>query len=167
MKSRTKISWADFTLNAWEGCTKVSAGCANCYAAVRNARNLQGPVSNWGPGAPRRSMIDSAIGQLKSLNRRFGPDGDLKLMEDRNTLERWIPGKEPAPDTTGEVRVVRPQIFSLSLGDVLDREVPVELVARWLAAIADAKNLEFLLLTKRPDRFDKAMGRALDWASEK
>ena len=28
----TGISWTDHTFNPWRGCTKVSAGCAHCYA---------------------------------------------------------------------------------------------------------------------------------------
>lgn len=31
MGSRTGIAWTDATYNPWRGCTKVSAGCANCY----------------------------------------------------------------------------------------------------------------------------------------
>lgn len=34
----SKIEWCDSTFNPWEGCTKVSPGCANCYAETRNAR---------------------------------------------------------------------------------------------------------------------------------
>src|SRR5438132_8215404 len=32
MGSTTNISWTDATLNAVIGCSKVSPGCANCYA---------------------------------------------------------------------------------------------------------------------------------------
>lgn len=32
MGETTGISWCDHTFNPWIGCTKVSAGCANCYA---------------------------------------------------------------------------------------------------------------------------------------
>lgn len=32
MSEHTKIQWTDHTFNPWMGCTKVSAGCANCYA---------------------------------------------------------------------------------------------------------------------------------------
>lgn len=32
MGERTGIEWADATWNAWQGCTKVSPGCAHCYA---------------------------------------------------------------------------------------------------------------------------------------
>lgn len=31
---KSSISWCDGTLNAWVGCTPVSAGCDNCYAAT-------------------------------------------------------------------------------------------------------------------------------------
>jgi len=31
MSKTTGIEWADATWNPWMGCTKVSAGCANCY----------------------------------------------------------------------------------------------------------------------------------------
>lgn len=46
------IEWTDHTFNPWEGCTKVSPGCANCYAEARNQRFSGG--KNWGKGAPRR-----------------------------------------------------------------------------------------------------------------
>lgn len=31
MGKNTAISWTDHTWNPWQGCTKVSPGCANCY----------------------------------------------------------------------------------------------------------------------------------------
>ena len=36
--TKTKISWADRVWNAVTGCTKVSAGCANCYAETHAHR---------------------------------------------------------------------------------------------------------------------------------
>ena len=51
MSEKTLISWTDSTWNPWEGCTKISPGCANCYAATRNHR-FGG--DNWGKGKPRR-----------------------------------------------------------------------------------------------------------------
>jgi protein gp37 len=32
MARRTRISWAEATWNVWDGCEKITAGCANCYA---------------------------------------------------------------------------------------------------------------------------------------
>jgi len=40
MATATKIAWTQMTWNPVTGCTKVSAGCANCYA-MRMARRLQ------------------------------------------------------------------------------------------------------------------------------
>lgn len=161
MKTRTKISWCDFTLNAWEGCTKVSDGCKHCYAEDRDSRYHGG--RHWGPGAPRRKSM-SALKELATINRRFGPTGDLTLLEDTRTLERWIHNLEPAPAGTilGETtRVVKPQVFSMSLGDILDPEAPAEWLAEWLAAIAQATALEFMLLTKRPEEFHRRMKAAM------
>jgi len=45
------IEWTDHTFNPWTGCTKVSPGCANCYAESWAKRS--GTVQ-WGPGKPRR-----------------------------------------------------------------------------------------------------------------
>jgi protein gp37 len=44
MSEQTKIQWCDSTLNFWEGCTKVSPGCANCYGtrqAAARGRQVQ------------------------------------------------------------------------------------------------------------------------------
>jgi protein gp37 len=53
MGKTTGIEWTDHTFNPWIGCTKVSPGCANCYAKTRDDRHMLGPVGHWGPGAPR------------------------------------------------------------------------------------------------------------------
>lgn len=55
MGERTGISWTDHTFNCWWGCTKVSAGCDNCYAAAFD-RRVGG--DHWGKGVPRREFKD-------------------------------------------------------------------------------------------------------------
>jgi protein gp37 len=51
MGETTKIEWADMTFNPWIGCTKVSPGCDNCYAAEM-MDNRYGRVK-WGSGEAR------------------------------------------------------------------------------------------------------------------
>lgn len=59
----TKIEWTatvrpdgtispGFTFNPVRGCTKVSAGCANCYADTMSKRNPL-TLGVWGPNGTR------------------------------------------------------------------------------------------------------------------
>lgn len=52
MAESTTISWCRSTFNPWLGCTKVSDGCLNCYAAVSTPARAMG--IKWGAGEPRR-----------------------------------------------------------------------------------------------------------------
>jgi protein gp37 len=58
MGKTTAISWCDHTFNPWIGCTKVSPGCANCYAETQNKRYNWNP-EGWGPEKPRRRTSDT------------------------------------------------------------------------------------------------------------
>ena len=60
--AKTKIEWTwrykdgkpvvqGYTFNPWIGCTKVSPGCANCYAEREN--NKRKWTEGWGRGIPR------------------------------------------------------------------------------------------------------------------
>jgi protein gp37 len=51
MGAETSIAWTDHTFNPWIGCTKVSEGCRNCYAAARDKRWGH---DHWGPRALRQ-----------------------------------------------------------------------------------------------------------------
>ncbi|MFN5515037.1 MAG: DUF5131 family protein [Cyanobacteriota bacterium] len=51
MSQQSPIEWTDHTFNPWWGCTKVSAGCAHCYAEAFSNRYGH---SVWGPEAERR-----------------------------------------------------------------------------------------------------------------
>ena len=55
MSDKSRIAWTDATFNIAWGCTKVSAGCAHCYAERRDAWLTKGGVAaHWGKGAPRK-----------------------------------------------------------------------------------------------------------------
>lgn len=72
MMGQTSIGWTatrlddgtvlpGYTFNPWIGCTKVSTGCAHCYAERENERYHW--VENWGKGSPRR--LTSAVNWAK------------------------------------------------------------------------------------------------------
>lgn len=52
MSDKTIIAWTDHTFNPWMGCTKVSAGCQNCYAESLT-KNRMG-LKLWGKNGQRQ-----------------------------------------------------------------------------------------------------------------
>ena len=60
MSTDTKIEWCDHTFNGWWGCSKVHTGCANCYAEDQDKRwTHKGQDPHWGPKATRRFILGS------------------------------------------------------------------------------------------------------------
>jgi len=49
MAENSKIEWTDHTFNPWRGCSRVSAGCINCYAENQAKRN-PAVLGEWGTG---------------------------------------------------------------------------------------------------------------------
>lgn len=144
MSENSKIEWCDHTFNPWEGCTKVSPGCLNYYAETRNARFGGGTAPNWGKGKPRR--LTSAA------------NWKLPLKWNRDYIDAcWKP---PVP---GAPPLRRPRVFCASLADWLDDEVPVEWLADLLDLIRLTPNLDWLLLTKRPQNWRQRVTDAILW----
>jgi protein gp37 len=137
----TAIEWCDHTFNPWEGCTKVSPGCAHCYAETRNARFGGGTAPNWGKGAPRSRTSVHNWNQVCKWNSEAGKlppaDGDQ--------VREWH----------------RPRVFCASLADWLDDEVPIEWLIDLLNLIRETPNLDWLLLTKRPQLWKWRVSMAL------
>ena len=146
----SNIEWTDHTFNPWTGCTKVSPGCAHCYAESWAKRS--GTVQ-WGPGKPRRRT--KTWGDPVKWNREAeATQLDLtqrqKISDPRNEQpEIW--------------KARRPRVFSASLADWLDDEVPIEWLADFLKLIHATPNLDWLLLTKRPQNWAPRIEAVLKW----
>lgn len=129
MARHTKIEWTDFTFNPWHGCTKVSPGCQFCYAAQYDKRHLLDDVVHWGPGA-RRLLFDDA---------------------------HW---REPeAWDRAAARAGARSRVFCASMADVFEEEAPRHEQLRLWDLIERTPNLDWQLLTKRPERILAAIPR--------
>lgn len=150
VSKETKIEWADSTLNFWSGCTKVSAGCANCYAEGLSNRKL-GNIGEWGKGAPRKRH-QSAFNLAFQLNKKpwicdeCGHEHVAAVAKDASEIIECRGCLVP-------VSIHRRRVFSLSLGDWLDPEVTIEWVAEMLDVIRQCDQLQWLLVTKRPELF--------------
>lgn len=120
MSSNSKIEWTHHTFNPVRGCTKISPGCANCYAETTSKRNPK-VLGQWGPNAPRALAAESAWGEPYHWNQ--------------------------AALAAGEHH----RVFCASLADWLEDRWPLESLARLLQTIHDTPELDWLLLTKRPE----------------
>lgn len=130
MAQNSKIEWCDHTFNPWEGCTKVSPGCANCYAEARNARFGGGTAPNWGPGKPRRRTTAANWRLPLQWN---AAEGRVIVNHEEFVANR------------------RPRVFCASLADVFDSEVPPAWRRDLFFLITQCHHLDWLLLTKRPE----------------
>lgn len=150
MSEQTLIPWCDSTWNPWRGCDKVSEGCEHCYIT--------------------RSAPFRASGQKHGDPRVLAKSGTF------NAPMQW--NKKPwVCDVCGEAsetdegfcercgcrrKLHRRRVFSLSLGDWLDPQVPVEWLAQMLDMIRRCPDLDFLLCTKRPELWWERTGLTCD-----
>lgn len=121
-----------FTFNPWIGCTKVSRGCKHCYAAELDLRRFSktlgeatkdAPIVHWGKGAPRWHTAEATWNNPRKWNRQAQALG------------------------------VRLRVFTASLADWLDDEVPLAWLADFLCLVASCRDLDWLLVTKRPENW--------------
>lgn len=124
MGAKTGIAWTDSTFNSWWGCTKVGisghSACDHCYAEKVDQRTGE---NHWGAGAPRRWLSEHA----------------------RSEPYRWQRGAAKFHAEHGRRR----RVFTESMGDVFDNEVPDWWREVHLQTIGDCDQLDFQILTKR------------------
>lgn len=121
----SKISWTHHTFNPWRGCSKVSAGCAHCYAESFSHRN-PAVLGVWGDKGTR--VIASEAQWRMPL--------------------KWQKDAAQAG--------VRRRVFCASMADVFeDRPELLFPRARLLNLIKATPDLDWLLLTKRPENIER------------
>jgi protein gp37 len=133
MAQNSKIEWTDHTFNPWVGCTNVSPGCDHCYAESWSKRS---GLVKWG-NSPRR----------------------------RTSEAYWrAPLKWQAGAAAFQAQHRRRQrVFCASLADVFDNQADVRWRADLFALIVATPNLDWLLLTKRPQNIKKMLPD--DWGN--
>lgn len=125
MAGSSSIEWTDATWNPITGCTLVSEGCRNCYAARLAATRLKNHPSRVG---------------LARLNAA----GNAKFTGEVRFNEQWL--EDP-------LRWTRPRmIFVCAHGDLFHEAVPDEWIDLVFRVMAIARRHTFQVLTKRPAR---------------
>lgn len=136
MAAGSSIEWTDATWNPVAGCTPVSPGCLNCYAARMALRleRMGGSVGEKYKGTAKRARDGRPV---------FA--GRINLDEDALDIPRTWKKKR--------------RIFVNSMSDLFHEKVPLEFVQRVFDVMGDCPQHDFQILTKRPER-------ALELASE-
>jgi protein gp37 len=120
--TNTAIEWTDATWNPVTGCSKVSEGCRNCYAAAL---------------APRLAAMGQDAYTDLPWTKKNAPK-NVKLHPNRLAQPlRWAKPR---------------RIFVNSMSDLFHELVPFEFVDRVFAVMALASRHTFQVLTKRPER---------------
>ena len=145
MSANTTIEWCDHTWSPWRGCTKVSPGCANCYAETLSKRN-PAVLGQWGKGKPR--VLSKSWDEPLRWN-RVAELGECKCCGSR----RDTSGTGNCTRCGDVSRVyTRPTVFP-SLCDWLGDEVDSVWLYDFIKLIVQTPNLRWLLLIKRPENF--------------
>lgn len=157
MSENSKIEWTDDTYNPWRGCVKVSPACKNCYAEVST------PV-RVARAAGRELWGGTLRDRLKDLNAplRWNQKPWVCGLCGHTMTEEESKGYRSCPRGTHLAAHHRRRVFCLSLGDWLDEDVPIEWLADLLKMIHDTPNLEWQLLTKRPENWRTRLKLAIE-----
>src|SRR6185369_17443124 len=129
MSTNSTIEWTEHTWNPVTGCSKVSPGCAHCYAETVALRF-------WPTQYPLVPLPTNHASDLPHYRQREFTD--VQCHEDR--LDQPLRRKKP---TT---------YFVNSMSDLFHEDVPDEFIDRVFAVMALASQHTFQVLTKRADR---------------
>jgi protein gp37 len=118
------------------GCTKISAGCDHCYAAVVAARRTREVYLRRAP------VRDTAEGRADPFAPRFWPE----------RLEQPLKWREPR------------RVFVNSMSDVFHAHFTLGMIRQVFDVMNEASQHQFQLLTKRPERAAR-LAEHFDWTS--
>lgn len=158
MAENSAIEWTDHTFNPWSGCTKVHAGCANCYAEKNYSVRMRGV--KWGPGGTRVVAADAGWQKPLKWNReaeKFGVRARVFAASLADVFEDWdgpmLDAKGVELKVCDDCLVIQPDGWKcMRCGrSTTARDAKMEDVRRRLFALIDATPwLDWIIPTKRP-----------------
>jgi protein gp37 len=170
MGQNTSIEWATHTFNPWRGCTKVSPGCANCYADTMSKRNLK-VLGQWGPNGTRIVAAEGAWKEPLKWNKAAAAAGERHRVfcaSMADVFENWQGLLDHSDGATmytcnecGAWRTIEDMCCGPNAHYALTMQ---EVRTRLFKLIESTPNLDWLLLTKRPENIMQMLPRA--WVSD-
>lgn len=149
MSAKTSIEWTDRTWNPVTGCSKVSPGCAHCYA--------ESIANRLWPTTYRPVLADGSGKTLDTISTSHHEDYLANgLARPRRFEDVWT-----HPDRLLEPLAWRKpaRVFVNSMSDLFHEGVPDEFICRVFTVMRKAERHTFQVLTKRADRMRSFMSR--------
>lgn len=135
----SKIEWTDKTWNPIAGCTKVSPGCARCYAEKMAARLAGMEFARWKKEADTIEYDQWQGGKYSNVLRISNNKWNGKIICDESALDIPLKRKKPT------------KYFVCSMSDLFHPKVPFGFIEKVMATIEECSQHTFQVLTKRPD----------------
>ena len=136
MGDRTAIEWTDATWNPMTGCTKVTAGCDHCYAAVVAERKTRDVYLRQLP------VKDTPENRADPFAPRFWPERLGQPL-------KWREAK---------------RVFVNSMSDVFHAHFSLDQIQQVFQVMNVATQHQFQVLTKRPERALRLADK-LEWTA--
>jgi protein gp37 len=127
----TKIEWTNETWNPIIGCSKISAGCQNCYAE-KMAKRIFHCLNHIG------KQSETLLNYSEALDENLNWKG--KAVFCQNILTNPSKWKTPR------------KVFVCSMGDLFHESVPFEWIDAVFSVMSDNDQHVYQVLTKRPER---------------
>ena len=154
MGKDTKISWATHTFNPFRGCSKISEGCRNCYAEAFSGRNPS-VLGVWGPNGTRVVAAEAAWKEPLKWNRAAKEAGERHRVFCASLADVFEDWQGPMIDSGGQPINDADGWYSPL---VERRPLTMQDVRRRLFELIDSTpNLDWLLVTKRPENITRMM----------
>jgi protein gp37 len=158
MARNSGISWTDDSFNPWFGCSKVSPACKNCYA--ERLMDHRWHRVQWGPGKPRvRTRVEN-WNEVRKWNRTPFYEAVIAGQIVRGEQKDITKAHRELGEIHTSLREVRRRVFSASLADIFDEEVQPEWRKDFFDLVKETPNIDWLILTKRPELIGPMMEAA-------
>lgn len=166
MGQDSKIQWTHHTFNPWRGCAKVSPGCANCYAETLSKRN-PAVLGVWGDKGTRVVASESQWREPLKWDKAAKAAGERHRVFCASLADVFEDWDGPVVTSKGlpfwwcHGSLSNSPIPSTGLDKGCHLATMDDIRERMFDLIDETPNLDWLLLTKRPENLD----RMLPWTS--
>lgn len=152
MGENTAIQWCTHTFNPWMGCSQVSAGCVNCYA-MNLARRQPDQFGVWGDEDQKGTrVLKSGWKDPRAWDRKAAKAGERHRVFCASLADIFEDWKGDFVNRQGQTLYRN--------GDSDDPVTADDIRIRLFQLIQETSNLDWMLLTKRPQNIEAMLLRA-------